>query len=133
MNWFALLGLQGLNARWREVRSEVLLAVQDRLALARLEGAQLRGQLARLLLLTVAVVCLAVVALLLLAAALLVQFWDSPQRALVAWLLAGGMVLALVLGCIGLLRCLRRCGTAFALTRRELAEDLRGLREQGDA
>ena len=67
------------------------------------------------------------------AAALLVQFWDSPQRALVAWLLAGGMVLALVLGCIGLLRCLRRCGTAFALTRRELAEDLRGLREQGDA
>ena len=73
---------------------------------------------------------LAVVALLLLSAAVLVQFWDTPQRALVAWLLAGLWLVACGAVLAVLLSMARKTRSAFALTRRELAQDWRVIKEQ---
>ena len=59
----------------------------------------------------------------LLSLAILVQFWDSPQRALVAWLLAGGWLVACVAVLLTIVSLARRLGNAFAFTRRELGND----------
>lgn len=130
MNWFALLGLEGWVARWRAHIIEGAIAAEDRLELARLEWAEQKRRLGRLIVLTVALGGVTVVALTLLSLALLVQFWDTPHRILAAWLVAGGWVLvwAAVLGAV--VSTVRQAGSAFALTRRELAHDWREIKER---
>lgn len=130
MNWLALLGLEELFARWHANLVEGAIAAEDRMELARLEWAQLRPRLAQLLLLTIAAAGLTVVALLMLSLALLVQFWDTPQRQPVAWLIAGLWVAAWAGAAVWLLALTRRAGNGFALTRRELAQDWHDLRER---
>ena len=130
MHWTSLLNLQGLARRWRAVMSEGAMAVEDRIELARLEWSDHKRRLALLALLLVIFGVLAVVSLLLLSAAVLVQFWDTPQRALVAWVLAGVWFVA----CGGVLAALvslaRQARSAFALTRQELAQDWCSIKEQ---
>lgn len=130
VNWAALLNLQGLAGRWRSAMGEGATAVEDRMELARLEWADHKRRLALLALLLVVFGVLAVVALLLLSAAVLVQFWDTPQRALVAWLLAGLWLVASGAVLAVLLSMARKTRSAFALTRRELAQDWRVIKEQ---
>ena len=86
MNWLSLLGLEGLAARWRANLIEGAIAAEDRMDLARLEWADLKQRLQQLLVLTILVAGLTVVALIMVSLAVLVHFWDSPQRTLVAWL-----------------------------------------------
>ena len=105
-------------------------AVEDRMELARLEWADHKRRLALLALLLVVFGVLAVVALLLLSAAVLVQFWDTSQRALAAWLLAGLWLVACGAVLAVLLSMARKTRGAFALTRRELAQDWRVIKEQ---
>lgn len=130
MNWASLLRIGGWTAHWRAIAAEGATAAEDRLALARLEWAGQRRLLLWLALWLVLFGALALVALVTLSAAILVQFWDSPERARIAWLLA----LAWLAACAGALAALaslaRRARRMFALTRRELAEDWRALREQ---
>ena len=83
-----------------------------------------------MLLLTLAVGGLTVVALTLLSVALLVQFWDSPHRTLVAWLLAVGWLLAWGVALAALVRVANAASNAFALTREELVRDWREIKEQ---
>jgi hypothetical protein len=71
-----------------------------------------------------------VVALIMLSLALLVHFWDSPQRTLVAWLIAGVWMLGWGGTLVSLLAVGRQAGTGFAMTRRELARDWRDIKEQ---
>ena len=130
VNWAGLLNLQGLAGRWRSAMGEGATAVEDRMELARLEWADHKRRLALLALLLVVFGVLAVVALLLLSAAVLVQFWDTSQRALAAWLLAGLWLLACGAVFAVLLSMARKARSAFALTRRELAQDWRVIKEQ---
>lgn len=130
MNWFALLGLEGWAARWRATLIEGAIAAEDRLELAHLEWADQKRRLAQLLVLLILFGGLTVVALLLLSVAVLVQFWDTPQRVLVAWLLAGSWLLACGVVLAALLSLARQAANAFALTRRELAQDWRAIKEQ---
>ncbi len=130
MNWLSLLGLEGGVARWRAAIIEGAIAVEDRIELARLEWADQKRRMAQLVVLLVLFGCVAVIALLLLSLAVLVQFWDSPQRVLVAWLLAGGWLLAWVAVAVALVSIGRQAGNAFALTRRELQQDWRTIKEQ---
>lgn len=130
MNWLSLLGLDGWLARWRAAVIEGAIAAEDRIELARLEWADQKHRVAQMVALAIVLGALAVVALLLLALAVLVQFWDTPHRTLVAWLLAGGSVVAcgVVVAC--LMSTVRQAGNAFALTRRELANDWQVIKEQ---
>ena len=130
VNWASLLNLQGLAARWRSAMSEGATAVEDRMELARLEWSDHKRRLALLLLLLVVFGALAVVALLLLSAAVLVQFWDTPQRVLVAWLVAGGWVIVWAAMLATLVSVAQRAGSGFALTRSELAHDWRDIKER---
>lgn len=130
VNWAGLLNLQGLAGRWRSAMGEGATAVEDRMELARLEWADHKRRLALLALLLVVFGVLAVVALLLLSAAVLVQFWDTSQRALAAWLLAGLWLVASGAVLAVLLSMARKTRSAFALTRRELAQDWRVIKEQ---
>lgn len=130
MNWLSLLGLEGLAARWRANVIEGAIAVEDRVDLARLEWADLKQRFQQLLVLTIVVTGLTVVALIMLSIAVLVHFWDTPQRTLVAWLVAGVWTLGWVAALVALVSVAQRAGNGFALTRRELAQDWRDIKER---
>ena len=130
MNWLSLLGLEGLAARWRANVIEGAIAVEDRVDLARLEWADLKQRIQQLLVLTIVVTGLTVVALIMLSLAVLVHFWDTPQRTLVAWLVAGVWTLGWVAALVALVSVAQRAGNGFALTRRELAQDWRDIKER---
>ncbi|CAN7428821.1 MULTISPECIES: phage holin family protein [unclassified Acidovorax] len=130
MNWLSLLGLEGLAARWRANVIEGAIAVEDRVDLARLEWADLKQRIQQLLVLTIVVTGLTVVALIMLSLAVLVHFWDTPQRTLVAWLVAGVWTLGWVAALVALVSVAQRAGNGFALTRNELAQDWRDIKER---
>lgn len=130
MNWFALLGLDGWLARIRAAVIECAIGAEDRLDLVQLEWAEQKRRLGLMVLLTVAVAGLTVVVLILLSLAVLVQFWDSPHRALVGWLLAGGWTLLWAIALASLVSITKQAGNAFALTRRELTQDWRNIKER---
>lgn len=130
MNWLSLLGLEGLAARWRANVIEGAIAVEDRVDLARLEWSDLKQRFQQLLVLTIVVTGLTVVALIMLSIAVLVHFWDTPQRTLVAWLVAGVWTLGWVAALVALVSVAQRAGNGFVLTRRELAQDWRDIKER---
>lgn len=130
MNWLSLLGLEGFVARWRANVIEAAIAAEDRMDLARLEWDGLKRRLQQLLVLTIVVGGLTVVALVMLSLAVLVQFWDTPQRVLVAWLVAGGWVIVWAAMLTMLVSVAQRAGSGFALTRSELAHDWRDIKER---
>lgn len=130
MNWLSLLGLEGFVARWRANVIEAAIAAEDRMDLARLEWDGLKRRLQQLLVLTIVVGGLTVVALVMLSLAVLVQCWDTPQRVLVAWLVAGGWVIVWAAMLATLVSVAQRAGSGFALTRSELAHDWRDIKER---
>lgn len=130
MNWISLLGLEAFVLRWRAAAIEAAMAVEDRAELAHLEWQEQKRRLRQMLLLTIAVAALTVVALVLLSVALLVQFWDTPHRILVAWSVAVTWLVVWAGALFALVGVARQAGNAFALTRRELAQDWRDIKEQ---
>lgn len=130
MNWLSLLGLDEWLARWHTSLREGAVAAEDRFELARLEWEQLKRHGFTLLLLGVALLVLAVVVFVSLSAAVLLQFWDSPQRALAAWLVALAWLLLWVGAAAWGWSLVQRCRNAFALTQRELAQDWREFKER---
>lgn len=130
MNWLALLGLEPLVNRWRANMIEGAIAVEDRMALARLEWQDQKKRLQQILILTILVAGLTVVALIMLSMAVLVHFWDTPQRTLVGWLVAGVWTLGWVVALASLVSVAQRAGDGFALTRRELSQDWLDIKER---
>lgn len=130
MNWLALLGLDALVARWRANVIEGAIAAEDRMDLARLEWQDQKQRLQQLLVLTILVGGLTVVALIMLSMAVLVQFWDTEHRVLVAWLVAGAWLLGWGGTLFGLVSVAKRASNGFALTRKELAQDWRDIKER---
>ncbi|WP_027995070.1 phage holin family protein [Simplicispira psychrophila] len=129
MNWISLLGLEAFVARWHAAGIESALAAEDRLELAHLEWQAQKQRLRQVLVLALLVAALTVVALIVLSLALIVQFWDTPQRILVAWLLAGGWLVVWAGMLMTLLSTARQAGNAFGLTRRELKQDWLDIKE----
>ncbi|MDA8520870.1 phage holin family protein [Acidovorax sp. NCPPB 4044] len=130
MNWLALLGLEGWFARMRAATIEGAIAAEDRLDLVRLEWADEKRRLALIVILVVAVGGLTVIALTLLSLAILVHFWDEPQRTMVAWSIAGTWLVLWAAALAGLFTTAKKAGNAFPLTRRELSEDWRQIKER---
>ena len=129
MNWISLLGLDALVARWRATGAEGVLAAQDRLELAQLEWQQQKRHWRQLLALALTVAALTVLFLVVLSLALIVQFWDTPERTLVAWLLTGAWLLLWMLAVAALIFVAKRGGGGFGLTRRELRQDWIEIKE----
>ncbi|WP_455556880.1 phage holin family protein [Comamonas sp.] len=130
MNWMSAIGLDSFAARMRANLNEGAIAAEDRLALARLEWGAQKKRLQTILVLGVVMGGLTIVALVLLSLAVLVHFWDSPQRTVVAWVIAGVWMLAWVSTLLVLLSVLRKSTNPFALTRAELARDWTVIKEK---
>ena len=130
MNWLSLLGLEAFVARWRANVIEGAIAAEDRLELARLEWLDQKQRLQQMLVLLIAVTGLTVVTLVLVSIAILVQFWDTPHRVMVAWVVAGVWLVAWCATIIKLVSVARSTGSGFALTRRELSQDWRDIKER---
>ena len=130
MNWLSLLGLEAFVARWRANVIEGAIAAEDRPELARLEWLDQKQRLQQLLVLLIAVTGLTVVTLVLVSMAILVQFWDTPHRVMVAWVVAGVWLVAWCAAIIKLVSVARSTGSGFALTRRELSQDWRDIKER---
>jgi hypothetical protein len=62
--------------------------------------------------------------------AVLVHFWDTPQRTLVGWIVAGVWVGGWASALTGLVVVGQKARNGFALTRRELAQDWRDIKER---
>lgn len=130
MNWLSILGLETFVNRWRANVIEAAIAAEDRMELVRLEWQAQKQRLQYILVLTILVGGLTVVALIMVSMAVLVHFWDSPERTLVGWIVAG-VWLAGWAGALGwLLATAKRARDGFALTRRELALDWRQVKER---
>ncbi|MFN3436877.1 MAG: phage holin family protein [Acidovorax sp.] len=130
MNWLSLLGLDALVARWRANVIEGAIAAEDRMDLVRLEWGDQKQRLQQLLVLTIVVAGLTVVALIMLSLAVLVHFWDTPNRTLVAWVVAGVWTLGWGVALVSLISVAQRASNGFALTRQELAQDWRDIKER---
>jgi uncharacterized membrane protein YqjE len=130
MNWMSLLGLDVFLARWRLASAEGIVAAQDRLELAQLEWQEQKRHWRKLLALSLAVAALAVLSLIVFSFALVIQFWDTPQRALVAWLLTGFWFMLWASAVVALISVAHRGGDAFGLTRRELKQDWQDMKDQ---
>lgn len=130
MNWLSLLGLEALVARWRANVIEGAIAAEDRMDLVRLEWGDQKQRLQQLLVLTIVVAGLTVVALIMLSLAVLVHFWDTPNRTLVAWVVAGVWTLGWGVALVSLISVAQRASNGFALTRQELAQDWRDIKER---
>ena len=130
MNWLSLFGLEAFAARWRANVIEGAIAAEDRLELARLEWLDQKRRLQQLLALVIVVTGVTMVALVMLSMAALVQFWDTPHRGLVAWVVAGVWLLVWCAAIFKLVSVVRSTGNGFALTRRELSQDWRDIKER---
>lgn len=130
MNWLSALGLDALVARYRAAVIEAAIATEDRVELAKLEWKSQRDRLQAILVLVIALGGLTVVAMVLLSFAVLIQFWDSPDRTTVAWVIA--MVWVAAWGGVlwALLSALRKSRSPFTQTRAELARDWQNLKEK---
>ena len=130
MNWLSLLGLEAFVARWRANVIEGAIAAEDRLELARLEWLDQKQRLQQMLVLLIAVTGLTVVTLVLVSMAILVQFWDTSHHVLGTWVVAGVWLVAWCAAIIKLVSVARSTGSGFALTRRELSQDWRDIKER---
>ncbi len=130
MNWLSLLGLDAFVARWQAAGLEGAIAAQDRLELAHLEWQDQKKRLVQLLVLVICVAGLTVVALVVLSFALMVQFWDSDHRTMVAWIVAGVWVVGWGGALAALVSIATTAGEAFAFTRRELVRDWNDIKER---
>lgn len=130
MNWLSLLGLEALVTRWRANVIEAAIAAEDRMDLARLEWQEQKKRLQQILVLTIAAGGLTVVALVMLSMAVLVHFWDTPQRVSVAWIVAAVWLAGWGAVLYSLISVAQRARHGFALTRKELAQDWSDIKER---
>lgn len=123
MNWLSLLGLDRWVERWRTSLHEGAIAAEDRMDLLALEWRQEKQQLQYLLVVGLVAAGLTIVALVTLSAAIVVHFWDTPNRVAAAWCVAAVWIVAWVAVLVSLIGTVRKASQAFALTRRELRKD----------
>ena len=130
MNLLSLLGLEGLAARWRDNVIEGAIAVEDRMELVGLEWAAQKRRLICMAVLGIVAGCLTVIALIMLSLAILVQYWDTPDRATVGWILAAVWCVLWIAALGSMVLIAKRAGNAFALTKRVLAKDWNYVKEK---
>ena len=130
MNLLSFFGIDAQLQKLRTAAGEGALAVEDRFQLARMEWDEEKTRLKMLLGLALGLLGLTVVTLTIASFALIVQYWDSPDRATAAWSVAA-VWLALWLGmALGIAVLLYRGTVAFGPSREEFAKDWASLKSE---
>ncbi|HET7688346.1 MAG TPA: phage holin family protein [Candidatus Macondimonas sp.] len=117
------------GAQLRHLVTLLAATAGTRLDLARLELAEWRGQLGRVLLFSALAIITAFFALLTLVIAVLVQCWDTC-REVAAWSLPGFFGITLLIALIGLNLALKRSRRFLPTTIDVLREDLESLKHE---
>ncbi|MGP1629497.1 MAG: phage holin family protein [Giesbergeria sp.] len=130
MDWLALLGLGAFVDRWRANAIEAAIAAEDRATLFRLELRDYKRQLALMLSMGIAIAALTVVTLMVLSCAIMVHFWDTPERITAAWTVTAVWLVLWIATGLGLWSMVRKASSGFSLTRQELARDWQDLKEK---
>ncbi|MGR4871745.1 phage holin family protein [Variovorax sp. LARHSF232] len=121
-----LLALTGLDGKLRNLRvavGESALAAEDRAQLLQMAWEEEKRRLQLVTLLVVAVMGLTTVAVALLSVAVVVHFWETPQRVAAAWIVAGIWVVIWLGFLAWLLKALRTKSEGIELARNEFARD----------
>ena len=130
MNWLSLLGLDDTLARARSLMSEGAIAAEDRIDLLALEWQTQKKNLLWLLVMGLVVAGLTIVALTVLSGAIIISYWDTPNRMLVTWLVAGGWLLLWVGVVVFLALTAKKAASPFALSRSVLSKDWVALKRR---
>lgn len=134
MSLLSLLGVDRLIDSWSErariAAAEGAGALEARALLAKLEWAEEKSRLQQLVVLSVLCIGLSVAVLMGISMALVVHFWDSPSRSLIAWCIVLFWGVVWLVCVILLLRVVRRADQAFKLTRQELTKDWDAIKER---
>jgi uncharacterized membrane protein YqjE len=128
-----LLSLFGLDARIRRLRiaaGEGALAAEDRVQLLRAAWDEEKQRYKQMLLLVVAVLGLTTVAVALLSVAVVVHFWDTPNRIAAAWSVAALWIVLWLIAVVKLLQAMTGARTVVAETRREFDRDWQWARHR---
>lgn len=128
MNLLSLFGIDAQLEKLRNAVGEGALAVEDRVQLARIEWQEEKSRLKLVFTFALALLGLTVVAMTILSLAVVVQFWDSPDRAKAAWMVAGAWLVLWLGAAVGLISLMRRGDAAFGPTREELEKDWHSLK-----
>jgi hypothetical protein len=124
MKLSALFGIKSRLRRLRIMAGEGAIALEDRSHLLRFAWQDEKDRLRLMLGMMIAVVGLTTVAIALLSVAFVVQFWDTPQRNLVAWLVAALWVGLWIVAVAILVTNLRKASVAFEPARETFERDL---------
>ncbi|WP_213953951.1 phage holin family protein [Variovorax sp. dw_954] len=128
-----LLSLFGLNARIRRLRiaaGEGALAAEDRVQLVRMTWEAEKQRYKLMLVLVIAVLGLTTVAVALLSVAVVVHFWDTPNRIAAAWSVAALWIVLWVIAVVKLVKAMTDAKTVVADTRREFERDWQWARHR---
>ena len=130
MNLSSLFGLKSRLRRLRIMAGEGAIALEDRALLLKFAWEDEKERLRLTLGLMIAVIGLTTVAIALLSVAIVVQFWDTPQRSMVAWLLAALWVGLWLVAVLLLASKLRQASTSFEPARAAFERDLQWFHAQ---
>ena len=128
-----LLALTGLDGKLRNLRvavGETALAAEDRAQLLHMAWEEEKRRLHLITLLVVAVMGLTTVAVALLSVAVVVHFWETPQRVAAAWSVAGIWVVIWLGVLAWLLKTMRSKSEGIELARNEIARDWHWVQAQ---
>ncbi|MEJ8815422.1 phage holin family protein [Variovorax ureilyticus] len=129
MRLSSLFGIKSQLRRLRILIGEGALAAEDRAELLRFAWEDEKKRLRWMLGLVIAVVGLTTIAIALLSVAIVVHFWDTPHRALAAWLVALVWVALWLASVIALLSMTGKSSSAFEPVLREFERDRAWLRQ----
>ncbi len=130
MEWLSLLGIRAFVDRWRSHAMEAAIAAEDRSTLFRIELREYKRGVVTAALLALGLAALTVVALTVLSAAILMEFWETPNRMVAAWTVSGVWIVLWAIAAFGLWSLIKKAGDGFQSTRQELAQDWREIKEQ---
>ena len=130
MRLLALLGIEPRLQRMRAALGEGSQAAEDRAQLLRLAWEDEKQRLKLVLVLVVAVIGLTTVTVALVSVAVVVHFWDTPQRITAAWSVAGVWLLLWVAIVAWLFSTLRGASESFGPAGRELGRDWQWLQRR---
>lgn len=114
----------------REFAAEAAEFAETRLTLLHIEWQGEKSRLKMLAVLTLSAIALLVLSLMFIGLAVIVWFWDTPQRGLVAGLVALTAIVACGVTITALMKTASRGRSAFARSRAELANDWRLVKER---
>lgn len=114
----------------RDLAAEAAEFAETRVALLHIEWQVEKSRLEMLAILVLAAMALVALSFMFVGLAVIVWFWDTPQRALVAGLVALAMIVMCAVTITALLKTASRGKAAFSRSRAELAHDWRLVKER---